>query len=61
LNKTTATAYGVLLPDLAGFGSVAARAAFVIDKEGVIRYAEQTPTPHDLPNFEAIKTVLAGL
>ena len=51
----------MLLPDLAGFGSVAARAAFVIDKEGVIRYAEQTPTPHDLPNFEAIKTVLAGL
>ena len=61
LNKTVAAAYGVLLPDLAGFGSVAARAAFVIDKEGVIKYAEQTPTPKDLPNFEAIKTVLAGI
>ena len=61
LNKTVAAAYGVLLPDLAGFGSVSARAAFVIDQAGVIRYAEQTPTPHDLPNFEAIKAVLAGL
>lgn len=61
LNKTTAAAYGVLLPDLAGFGSVSARAAFVIDKAGVIRYAEQTPTPHDLPNFEAIKKTLAEL
>ena len=61
LNKATATAFGVLLPDLAGFGSVAARAAFVIDKEGVIRYSEQTPTPKDLPNFEAIKTVLGTL
>ena len=61
LNKTVATAYGVLLPDLAGFGSVSARAAFVIDKAGVIRYAEQTPTPKDLPNFEAIKALLAGL
>jgi peroxiredoxin len=61
LNKTTATAYGVLLADLGGFGSVAARAAFVIDKAGVIRYAEQTPTPHDLPNFEAIKAKLAEL
>lgn len=61
LNKTTAAAYGVLLPDLAGFGSTAARAAFVIDKAGVIRYAEQTPTPHDLPNFEAIKKVLAEI
>ncbi|MEI8233900.1 MAG: redoxin domain-containing protein [Verrucomicrobiota bacterium] len=61
LNKTVAAAYGVLLPDLGGFGSVAARAAFVIDKAGVIRYAEQTPTPHDLPNFEAIKAKLAEL
>lgn len=61
LNKATATAYGVLLPDLGGFGSVAARAAFVIDKEGVIRYSEQTPTPKDLPNFEAIKAVLGKL
>ena len=61
LNKTASAAYGVLLPDLAGFGSVAARAAFVIDKAGVVQYAEQTPTPHDLPNFEAIKAKLATL
>lgn len=61
LNKTTAAAYGVLLPDLGGFGSVAARAAFVIDKQGVIRYAEQTPTPHDLPHFEAIQSALEQL
>ncbi len=53
--------YGVLLEDLGGFGSVAARAAFVIDKAGVIQYAEQTPTPHDLPHFEAIKARLAEL
>lgn len=61
LNKAVAAAYGVLLPDLAGFGSVSARAAFVIDKQGVVQYAEQTPTPHDLPNFDAIKAVLAKL
>jgi glutaredoxin-dependent peroxiredoxin len=61
LNKTTAKAYGVLLDDLLGFGSTAARAAFVVDKAGVIRYAEQTPTPKDLPNFNAIKDVLAKL
>src|SRR6185436_15890014 len=30
LNKKTAEAYGVLLPDLIGLGAVAARAAFVI-------------------------------
>ena len=61
LNKTTARAYGVLLDDLMGLGSVSARAAFVVDKAGVIRYSEQTPTPKDLPNFEAIKAVLAKL
>lgn len=61
LNKQTAAAYGVLLPDLLGFGSTAARAAFVVDKQGVVRYSEQTPTPKDLPNFEAIKATLQGL
>ena len=61
LNKATAAAYDVLLPDLIGLGSVSARAAFVIDKAGVIQYSEQTPTPKELPNFEAIKAVLATL
>lgn len=61
LNKTTAAAYGVLLDDLMGFGSTSARAAFVVDKEGVVKYAEQTETPKDLPNFAAIKETLAGL
>jgi len=61
LNKETAFAYGTLLENLGGFGSASARAAFVIDKAGVIQYAEQTPTPKDLPNFEAVKTKLAEL
>src|SRR6185369_13014904 len=45
LNKKTAQDYGVLLPDLIGLGAVAARSAFVIDKQGVVKYSEQTPTP----------------
>ena len=61
LNKQTATAYGTLLADLGGFGSASARAAFVIDKAGVIQYAEQTPTPKDLPDFDAVKTKLGEL
>jgi glutaredoxin-dependent peroxiredoxin len=61
LNKETAKAYGTLLPDLAGLGAVSARAAFVIDKNGVIQYSEQTPSPKELPNFTAIKDTLAKL
>src|SRR4051795_7223685 len=40
LNKKTAEAYGVLLPDLIGLGAVSARAAFVIDRNGVVQYSE---------------------
>jgi peroxiredoxin len=61
LNKTTSKDYDTLLEDLMGFGSVSARAAVVIDKEGVVRYSEQTPTPKDLPNFDAIKETLKNL
>ena len=61
LNKTTTKAYGVEFPGLAGIGDTSARAAFVIDKNGVIQYSEQTPTPKDLPNFDAIKAKLAEL
>jgi peroxiredoxin len=61
LNKTTIKAYNVVFPMLAGVGDTAARAAFVIDKNGVVQYSEQTPTPKDLPNFEAVKATLAKL
>jgi len=61
LNKTVTKAYDVLFPNLAGVGDTSARAAFVIDKNGIIQYAEQTPTPKELPNFDAVKASLAKL
>ncbi|MCX6862990.1 MAG: peroxiredoxin, partial [Verrucomicrobia bacterium] len=61
LNKDTTKAYGVLFPMLAGVVDTSARAAFVIGKDGSVNYAEQTATPKDLPNFEAVKAVLAQL
>ena len=61
LDKTTAAAYDVIFPGLAGIGATSARAAFIVDKAGVIQYAEQTPTPKDLPNFAAIQAKLAEL
>ena len=59
LNKETTKAYGVLFPGLAGIGDTSARAAFVIGKDGVVKYAEQTVTPKDLPNFAAVQAALA--
>jgi peroxiredoxin len=61
LNKEVTKKYDVLFPMLAGVGDTAARAAFVIDKNGVVQYSEQTPTPKDLPNFDAVKATLAKL
>ena len=60
LNKETTKAYGVLFPMLAGIGDTSARAAFVIGHDGVVKYAEQTATPKDLPNFAAVKAALAS-
>ncbi len=61
LNKEVTRKYGVLFPMLAGIGDTAARAAFVIDRKGVVQYSEQTPTPKDLPDFAKVKETLARL
>jgi glutaredoxin-dependent peroxiredoxin len=61
LNKKVIKKYDVVFPMLADIGDTAARAAFVIDKKGIVQYSEQTPTPKDLPNFAKIKETLAKL
>lgn len=62
-NKEAAKAYDVLYETFPAFEmqGVSKRAAFVIDAEGVIRYAEVCPTPGDLPSFEKIRETLEGL
>ena len=42
-------------------GGVSKRSAFVIDKEGVVRFADVKESPGDLPDFEALKAVLKSL
>src|SRR4051812_42799149 len=60
-NKEVSRSYDVLyetFPALEMKG-VSKRAAFVIDKEGIIRYSEECGTPGELPDFDAIRQKLA--
>ena len=61
-NKNVSQAYGALYDQFVlGMQGVSKRSAFVIDKEGVVRYAEVLESAGDLPNFEAVKECLANL
>jgi len=40
---------------------VSKRAAFVVDEEGVIRYAEVLESAGDQPDYSAIRTTLGDL
>ena len=60
-NKEVSAAYGAQFADLRGFKGVAKRSAFVIDGEGVVRYASVSDDPKQLPDFAAIKACLQSL
>ena len=61
-NKEVINKFGIV-DDAFGAGSldykgIAKRSAFVIDKDGKVKYAEVMPSPGELPNYEAIKNAL---
>ena len=61
-NKETSTAYDTLYTDwILDMKGVSKRSAFVIDKEGIVRYAEVLESAGDQPDFEAIQQILATL
>ena len=60
-NKDVSAAYGAQYQDLLGFKGVAKRAAFVVDKEGMIRYAEVSEDATVLPDFDAVKHCLSTI
>jgi peroxiredoxin len=61
-NKEAITAYDCMYESFAvGLKGVAKRSAFVIDKAGVVQYAEILESAGDLPNFDAIKKCIEGL
>ncbi|QXU40346.1 redoxin domain-containing protein [Pedobacter sp. D749] len=60
-NKEVSAAYGAFYDEFVfGLRGVSKRAAFVIDEEGKIAYAEVLGNAKDLPDFKAINDVLAA-
>lgn len=61
-NKDVSSAYGCLY-DVFSYGmkGVSKRSAFVIDKNGIIRYVEVLENATEIPNFLAIQDTLKSL
>jgi peroxiredoxin len=60
-NREVVQAYGATFGDSFPFHGVAKRSAFVIDKAGIVRYAEILDKASDLPNFDKINETLQSL
>lgn len=61
-NKEVSTSYGALYETFAmELKGVSKRSAFVIDKEGTVRYAQVLENAGNLPDFSAIQATLAAL
>lgn len=60
-NKEASTAYDAIYEEFVyNLKGVSKRAAFVIDEEGTIIYAEVLESAGDLPDFNAIKKIVEG-
>lgn len=61
-NKDVSAAYGSLYETFGyNMKGVSKRSAFVIDKEGIVRYTEVLENAGDIPDFEAIRKTLSTL
>lgn len=60
-NKEVSTQYESLHENFVfDMKGVSKRSAFVIDENGILRYAEVLDNPGELPNFDAIQSALRG-
>lgn len=62
-NKEVSNTYDAIYDSFTDMGmkGVSKRSAFVIDKQGIVQYAEVLESAGDIPNFEAIKETLGRL
>jgi peroxiredoxin len=62
VTQSYGVAYDAFLPQInLGMAGVPKRSAFVVDKNGVVQYAESSDDPKQLPNFDKIKEALGQL
>lgn len=61
-NKEVSTVYGTIY-EMFGYNmkGVSKRSAFVIDKKGLVRYAEVLQNASEQPNFKNVALILEGL
>ena len=60
-NKEASESYGVLDLDFFGMKGVSKRSAFIIDKDGYVRYSEVLDDSSNVPNFNFIQDTLQKL
>ncbi len=61
-NKTVSKKYDVLYKEFVfEMKGVSKRSAFVIDKAGIVRYAEVLDNAGEMPNFDSVKKTLQSL
>jgi peroxiredoxin len=60
-NKVVIRDYGVFNQDMIGLKGIAKRAVFVLDKEGIVRYAEVLEDARNEPDYEAVFSTLGAL
>lgn len=59
-NREAVEAYGCKYDELVGLKGVAKRSAFVIDKDGVVKYALVNESAKDVPPADEIQAALKG-
>ncbi len=61
-NKQASRSYDCIYEEFAmGLKGVSKRAAFIVDREGCLRYIEVLENAGNLPNFEAINNILTSI
>lgn len=62
-NKVASNEFGCIYESFTGMGmvGVSKRSAFIVDKEGIVQYAEVLESAGDEPNYDEINKALATL